>query len=247
MKLSKKDRLYAILCSVFLTNAIMAEMIGVKIFSLEKALGYNPVQWEILKGFSLDFNLTAGVVVWPIVFVTSDIINEYFGRPGVKWISYLTAILISYVFGAVYVTTQLPPADFWVAINQTDVSGHPIHINSAFATIFRQGLGIIVGSITAFLVGQILDAHAFHWIKTITGSKHLWLRATGSTLFSQLIDSFVVLFVAFYLLGNWSLEQVAAVGIMNYIYKFSVAVLITPLLYIVHYLIDRYLEKEKES
>jgi hypothetical protein len=104
-----------------------------------------------------------------------------------------------------------------------------------------------VGSITAFLVGQILDAHAFHWIKTITGSKHLWLRATGSTLFSQLIDSFVVLFVAFYLLGNWSLEQVAAVGIMNYIYKFSVAVLITPLLYIVHYLIDRYLEKEKES
>jgi uncharacterized integral membrane protein (TIGR00697 family) len=241
MKLSKKDRLYAILCSVFLTNAIMAEMIGVKIFSLEKALGYHPVQWEILKGFSLDFNLTAGVVVWPIVFVTSDIINEYFGRPGVKWISYLTAILISYVFGAVYVTTQLPPADFWVAINQTDVSGHPIHINSAFATIFRQGLGIIVGSITAFLVGQILDAHAFHWIKTITGSKHLWLRATGSTLFSQLIDSFVVLFVAFYLLGNWSLEQVTAVGIMNYIYKFSVAVLITPLLYIVHYLIDRYL------
>ncbi len=241
MKLSKKDRLYAVLCSVFLTNAILAEMVGVKIFSLEKTLDMAPVQWEVLQGFVLDFNLTAGVVVWPIVFVTSDIINEYFGRPGVKWISYLTAILIVYVFGAVYVATRLPPADFWLGLNQTDAEGNPIHINAAFATIFRQGLGIIVGSITAFLVGQILDAHAFHWIKTITGSKHLWLRATGSTLFSQLIDSFVVLFVAFFVLGNWSLNQVLAVGIINYIYKFSLAVLITPLLYGVHHLIDRYL------
>ncbi len=241
MKLSKKDRLYAVLCSVFLTNAILAEMVGVKIFSLEKTLDMAPVKWEVLQGFVLDFNLTAGVVVWPIVFVTSDIINEYFGRPGVKWISYLTAILIVYVFGAVYVATRLPPADFWLSLNQTDAEGNPIHINAAFATIFRQGLGIIVGSITAFLVGQILDAHAFHWIKTITGSKHLWLRATGSTLFSQLIDSFVVLFVAFYVLGNWSLNQVLAVGIINYIYKFSLAVLITPLLYGVHHLIDRYL------
>ena len=237
----KLQWLYIVLCTVFLTNAILAEMIGVKIFSLENLLGSEPAQIHLLKDFVLDFNLTAGVVVWPIVFITSDIINEYFGKPGVKKISYLTAILITYVFGAVYFSTTLPPATFWIEINKTDVAGNPFNINKAFSTIFRQGLGIILGSITAFLIGQILDAYAFHWIKNLTGSKMLWLRATGSTLISQLIDSFVVLVVAFYLFGNWTFEQVVAVGIINYIYKFSVAILLTPALYLIHYLIDGYL------
>jgi len=239
--LPRLEKLYLILCAVFLTNAILAEIIGVKIFSLETLLGTAPAQIKLPFSFSLDFNLTAGVVVWPIVFITSDIINEYFGKPGVKRISYLTAVLITYVFGAVFIATILPPAGFWMEINQTDVAGNPLNINTAFATIFRQGLGIIIGSISAFLIGQILDAYAFHWIKSLTGSKHLWLRATGSTLFSQLIDSFVVLVVAFYVFGNWSLQQVIAVGIINYIYKFSIAVLLTPVLYGVHYLIDGYL------
>lgn len=238
---AKHQNLYLVLCAIFLTNAILAEMIGVKIFSLETWLGTQPANLALPGNFVLDFNLTAGVVVWPVVFITSDIINEYFGKSGVKRISYLTAVLITYVFGAVFVATLLPPADFWMEINKTDVAGHPFNINTAFATIFRQGLGIIVGSITAFLIGQVLDAHAFHWIKSMTGSKHIWLRATGSTLFSQLIDSFVVLVVAFYVFGNWSLQQVLAVGTINYIYKFSVAVALTPLLYLIHYVIDGYL------
>jgi len=239
----KLQWIYIVLCSVFLTNAILAEMIGVKIFSLENLIGTKPAQIHLLKDFVLDFNLTAGVVVWPIVFITSDIINEYFGKSGVKRISYLTAILVTYVFGAVYISTTLPPAGFWLEVNKTDMAGNPFNINTAFATIFRQGLGIILGSVTAFLIGQILDAHAFHWIKSLTGSKHIWLRATGSTLISQLIDSFVVLVVAFYLFGNWSFNQVIAIGIINYIYKFSVAVLLTPLLYLIHYWIDEYLGK----
>jgi uncharacterized integral membrane protein (TIGR00697 family) len=240
----KLQRLYIVLCAVFLSNAILAEMIGVKIFSLETLLGTKPTQLHLPFDFVLDFNLSAGVVLWPMVFVTSDIINEYYGKSGVKWISYLTAILITYVFLAVFTTTQLPPAQFWLDVNKSP--GHEdFDINFAFSSIFRQGLGIIVGSVTAFLIGQILDAHTFHWIKGMTGSKHIWLRATGSTLVSQFIDSFVVLGVAFYLLGNWSLSQVLAVGIINYIYKFSVAVLMTPLLYLVHHFLDGYLGLRK--
>ncbi len=64
--------------------------------------------------------------------------------------------------------------------------------------IFRQGLWIIIGSMVAFLIGQVLDVLVFHRIKKITGEKRIWLRATGSTLVSQLVDSFVVLFIAFY-------------------------------------------------
>jgi uncharacterized integral membrane protein (TIGR00697 family) len=242
ISVQRHQQLYLVLCSIFLSNAILAEMIGVKIFSLEKLLEVAPAQLSLPFNFTLDFNLSAGVILWPVVFITSDVINEYFGKSGVKRISYLTAILITYVFAAVFTSTQLPPADFWLEVNK--VPGHSdFDINFAFSSVFRQGLGIIVGSVTAFLIGQILDAHAFHWIKSLTGSKHIWLRATGSTLVSQFIDSFVVLGIAFYLLGNWSLEQVLAVGMINYLYKFSVAVLLTPLLYLIHFGIDRYLKR----
>jgi len=105
---------------------------------------------------------------------------------------------------------------------------------------------IIVGSIVAFLVGQMADVLIFHHIKRLTGDKALWLRATGSTLVSQCIDSFVVIFIAFYLNPqyNWSWQMVAAIGLVNYTYKFVVAIIMTPFLYLVHGIIDRYLGKD---
>ncbi|MCI0750808.1 MAG: queuosine precursor transporter [Flammeovirgaceae bacterium] len=240
----KKNKLFIILSGIFLTNALVAEMIGVKIFSAEAVAGIAPAQLIIL-GFTLDFNLTAGVVLWPVVFITTDIINEYFGREGVKRISYLTAGLIAYAFVVIYIATLLPPANFWLDINKSDAAGNAFNINYAFQTIFRQGLGIIVGSLTAFLVGQLLDVFIFQRLRRVTGSNYLWLRATGSTLVSQLIDSFVVLGIAFYIFGNWSMAQVLSVGIINYMYKFTVAIFLTPVIYAGHYIIDRYLGKNE--
>ncbi|MFN3382137.1 MAG: queuosine precursor transporter [Runella zeae] len=239
----KKQFLFLFLCGLFLTNALIAEIIGVKIFSVEALLGTSPAQLPLF-GTKLDFNMSAGVVNWPVVFITSDIINEYFGKKGVRRISYLTAIFIAYMYIAIYATTSLPPAQFWLEVNSKDSLGNAMNIDGAFNAIFRQGLGIMIGSIIAFLIGQILDVTIFSWLRRRTGSKHIWLRATGSTLFSQLIDSFVVIFIAFYVFGNWSMTQVAQVGSINYIYKGVVALLMTPILYVAHYLIDQYLGKE---
>ncbi len=243
---NKRTTLYIFLSAIFLTNALVAEIIGVKIFSAEALLGVKPAQIHLFGNLvpgavALDFNLTAGAVIWPFVFITSDIINEYFGKAGVRRISFLTAGFVAYSFLIIFLVTTLPPAQFWLDVNAKDSAGNPININLAFQMIFRQGLGIIIGSLTAFLLGQVLDASVFHWIKRITGSRMIWLRATGSTLISQLIDSFVVLFIAFYVFGNWSLMQVVAVGIINYLYKSLAAIVLTPLLYLAHSLIDRYL------
>jgi uncharacterized integral membrane protein (TIGR00697 family) len=245
-KEQKRNALFLILSGIFLTNALVAEMIGVKIFSAEAVVGLAPAHISIL-GYTLDFNLTAGVVLWPFVFITTDIINEYFGKEGVKKISFLTATLIAYAFIVIFIATLLPPADFWMDINKTDGSGNSFNVNYAFKTIFTQGMGIIIGSLAAFLIGQLLDVFVFHQLRKVTGSKLLWIRATGSTLVSQLIDSFVVLFIAFFLFGNWPMEQVLSVGLINYIYKFGVAIVLTPLIYVGHYLIDRYLGKEEAS
>ena len=114
----------------------------------------------------------------------------------------------------------------------------------AFNTIFGQGMWIIIGSITAFLIGQLVDVTVFHFFKTKTGNPKIWLRATGSTLVSQLVDSFVVLFIAFYIGAGWDLKLVLAIGLVNYMYKFIVAVVLTPALYVIHYFIDLYLGKE---
>ena len=240
----KKTNLFIILSAIFLTNAIIAEIIGVKIFSMEYTMGFEPVQLNLFGGFVLDFNLTAGAVIWPVVFITTDVINEYFGKKGVRKISFLTAFLIAYVFVIIYLVTKLVPADFWLELNNQDSSGNVFNINYAFQTIFRQGLGIILGSLVAFLIAQLLDVVIFQRLRKYTGKRMIWLRATGSTLVSQLIDSFVVLGIAFYIFGNWSLVQILSVGIINYIYKFSVAILLTPLLYVAHYFIDRYLGRE---
>ncbi|MGI4822453.1 MAG: queuosine precursor transporter [Janthinobacterium lividum] len=224
----KKQQLYLVLSGIFLVNALLAEIIGVKIFSVEKTFG-------------LAGNLTAGVLVWPVVFITTDVINEYFGRKGVLRISFLTVGLILYAFMVILGTTKLVPADFWLDLNKTDSQGRPFDIEFAYQSIFRQGLGIIIGSLTAFIIGQVLDASVFQLFRRLTGSRFIWLRATGSTLISQLVDSFVVLYVAFHLFGNWSMKQVIDVATFNYWYKFAAAVLLTPLLYLAHYLIDRYL------
>lgn len=236
----KRTNLFLVLSGIFISNALLAELIGVKIFSGEALFDLPGAQLNIL-GSKLDFNLTAGVIIWPVVFVTTDIINEYFGKQGVKKITLLTVILILYAFLVITIVTGLPPAQFWIQLNNTDPQGNPFNIDFAFNSIYRQGLGIIIGSLVAFLVSQFLDATVFHWLRKYTGSKKIWLRATGSTLVSQLIDSVVVLFIAFYVFGNWSMELVLSVAAINYIYKFCVAILLTPVLYFAHYVIDRYL------
>ncbi len=240
----KKSNLFIILAGIFITNALVAEIIGVKIFSLEKSLGFDPIGDDLISSLNIEFNLTAGVIIWPVVFLTTDIINEYFGKKGVRKITLLTVVLVAYSFITIYFVTKLVPADFWMDVNQTDNQGNPFDIDYAFSKVYLQSAGIIVASLTAFLISQLLDVFIFQRLRGITGKKWIWLRATGSTLISQLIDSFVVLFIAFYLLGNWTLVQVSQVATNNYIYKFVIAILVTPVIYLGHFLIDRYLGHE---
>ncbi len=241
---SKKTSLFIVLAGIFITNALIAELIGGKIFSFEKTLGADPLEIPLFGDFLLQFNLTAGVLLWPVVFILTDIINEYFGKEGVKRLTYITVGLIAYAFVVIYLAMELAPADFWLDINSTDDEGNPLNINTAFNKVLSQGLNIIFASLVAFLLGQFVDVYVFHKLRKITGKNKIWIRATGSTLVSQFIDSFVVLIVAFYFLADWSLVQVLAVGITNYIYKFIVAVVLTPTLYLAHNVIDGYLGKE---
>jgi uncharacterized integral membrane protein (TIGR00697 family) len=236
----RANRLFIFLAGFFLTNALIGEFVGVKIFALEATLGTAPFQWSMF-GISGTLNFTAGVLVWPFVFIMTDVINEYFGVRGVRLISWIAVGLIGYAFLAAYAAISLSPAPFWVDINKG--MGVP-DIQVAYSILFGQGLWTICGSIIAFLVGQLIDVVIFHRILKITGEKHVWFRATASTAVSQLLDSFIVLYIAF-VIGpqHWSIPQFLAIGIVNYVYKMAAAIALIPLLYVARVGIAAYLGK----
>lgn len=243
---SKPTKLFIFLGGFFIANAMLAEFIGIKIFSLEKLFGFSPLSMTFFGVHDLGFNLTAGVFLWPVVFIMTDIINEYFGSKGVRFLSWLTVGLIVYAFLMAFLAIQTPPNDWWQSISgvREDPANSLPDMNLAFSRIFGQGLWIIAGSVIAFLIGQMIDVIVFHRIRKITGENKMWLRATGSTLVSQFIDSFIVLIIAFYIGSDWDLVRVLAIGVVNYIYKFAMAILLTPVIYGVHFLIERYLGPE---
>lgn len=235
------SRLFVVLATLFVTNTLMAEFVGVKIFALEPTIGIEPVEWSLF-GVQGTLNFTAGVLLWPIVFVMTDVINEFFGKRGVRFISWLTVGLVVYAFCFAFAAIALAPAGFWVGVGQGQ--GVP-DMQAAFAAIFGQAQWTIAGSLVAFIVGQITDVAIYHRVRRWTGEGKIWLRATGSTLVSQFIDSYIVLYIAF-VIGpqQWPIEQWLAVGTVNYVYKACFALAATPLIYLAHRIIEGWLGRE---
>ncbi|MFT5253126.1 MAG: putative integral membrane protein (TIGR00697 family) [Flavobacteriales bacterium] len=212
---SKRETVYIVLAGIFITNAIVAELIGGKLIHVGPYL------------------MSVGILPWPIVFVTTDLINEYFGERGVKKLSLITACLIAYTFVIIYMAMQIPA-----------VSGDGLVSDNQFNGVFGQSLWIIIGSITAFMVSQIIDVTIFHFLKNKTGNKMIWLRSTGSTVISQLFDSFIVLGIAFWMTGKMTTEVFIASAFTGYLVKLIIAIALTPLIYLGHSIIEKYLHNE---
>ncbi|HVR74855.1 MAG TPA: queuosine precursor transporter, partial [Planctomycetota bacterium] len=178
------------------------------------------------------FLMSIGIIPWPIVFLTTDLINEYFGRRGVRRLSFLTVGLIAYVFLVLSITMPIPAAE---GISGVD--------DASYRRVFGQSQWIIVGSMTAFLVSQLIDVSIFHLLRKRTGKALLWLRATGSTIVSQLIDSVIVLYIGLAIPLGWGLDTFLRTASTNYVVKLAVAVGMTPLIYAGHWAVERYLGK----
>lgn len=211
---NKKDIVYIVLAGIFITNAVVAELIGGKLIYVGP------------------YVMSVGILPWPIVFITTDLINEYFGQKGVKKLSIITACLIAYAFVVLFGALQIPA-----------VQGAGLVTDDQFNGVFGQSLLIIVGSITAFLVSQLIDVTVFHFFKDKTGNKMIWLRSTGSTVVSQLFDSFIVLGIAFWLTGKMSTEMYITSAFTGYFVKLILAVLLTPFIYLGHSIIQKYIKQ----
>ncbi len=212
---SKREFVYIILAGIFITNAIVAELIGSKLIQIGP------------------FVMSIGIIPWPIVFLTTDLINEFYGRVGVRKLSLITASLIAYAFVILFAAIKIP-----AAIGISTVT------DEQFYAVFGQSLWIIVGSLVAFLLSQFIDVSIFWLLRDKTGGKMIWLRSTGSTIVSQLIDTFVVLGIAFWLPGKMTTANFLNAALTGYTFKLIIAVVLTPLIYVGHKLIDKYLGDE---
>lgn len=209
---NRKDLVFIILAGFFVTNAIVAELIGGKLVQ-----------------FFGTFTQSIGIILWPVVFVLTDLINEYYGRSGVRKLTFITIGLIIYTY--ILIT---------IAINLKAVGFSPVG-DDAFQTVFGQSQWIIVGSICAFFTSQLVDVYVFWKLRNVTGKRMIWLRATGSTMISQLIDTFLVQFIAFVLPGKWSFGDFFVNASWGYAFKLLVAVGLIPLIYLGHFAIEKYL------
>jgi uncharacterized integral membrane protein (TIGR00697 family) len=208
---NRKDIVFIVLAGFFITNAIVAELIAGKLFEIGP------------------FVLSLGILLWPVVFLTTDLVNEYFGKDGVKKLSYITVGLISYTF--IVITIGL----YINAVSFSSVS------NDSYRSVFGTSQWIIVGSILAFLTSQLVDVFIFWLIREKTGAKMIWFRATGSTIVSQLIDTFVVQYIGFVLPGAWTMEMFWHNASYSYLFKLMIAVALTPLIYVGHHFISKYI------
>lgn len=211
---TKKNLIFIILAGIFITNAIVAELIGGKLISIGP------------------FVMSMGIVPWPIVFITTDLINEYFGEKGVRKLSIITAFLIGYAFIILFIAILIPAAKGISPVS-----------DEQFLAVFGPSMWIIVGSIIAFLVSQFIDVSLFHYLKSKTGSKMIWLRSTGSTVVSQFFDSFIVLGIAFWLPGKINFLTFITSAFTGYFFKLILAIVLTPAIYIGHHLIDKYIDE----
>ncbi len=208
---NKREILFVSMAGIFITSAIVAELISSK----EVDIGLYPI--------------IAGIVPWPVVFLMTDVMNEYYGKKAVRRLSWITAGCIAFCFLVVYTAVQLP-------FSKTSYA-----TESEFNKIFAGSLPIMIGSIVAFIVSQMVDVWAFWFMRKFTGEKMIWLRATGSTVISQLVDSYLVLIIGFLIPGKKSLSDVLYYGITGYTTKLVIAVAMTPLIYLLHYIIKRIL------
>lgn len=230
---SRKEIIFVVLAGIFITSAIVAELISCK------QIDTNRIVSAIVPGdrhFNAFLPMIAGILPWPIVFLLTDVMNEFFGKKALRRLSWITCGMIIFCFLIVFFSVILPtdPKSF-----ATDTE---------YTKLFGGSLPIMIGSVVAFILSQMIDVWGFWFMRRLTGERLIWLRSTGSTAISQLVDSYTVLLIGFWLPGKMSLEMVLYVGIMNYVIKLMIAILLTPLIYAVRGLIRKILgEKEAEA
>jgi uncharacterized integral membrane protein (TIGR00697 family) len=217
MNLDRRLQLFVVLAGVFVTSLTVGDIIGPKLFEVH--LG------------PIDAIMSAGMLPFPVTFLLTDILNEFYGKRAARFITWVGFFMAIFAFAVITAAVQVP----WAALTQGP--GYTGTVEGAFNNVFGGSQRILAASMVAYLVGQFSDIAVFNLLKRLTKNKMLWLRATGSTVVSQLIDTVVVQFIAW--TGVLSTGVIFNIIFTSYAVKLLVAIGLTPLIYAGHVLVER--------
>jgi queuosine precursor transporter len=222
--LNLPQRVYACMTAIFVICLVIANLTGAMLFSFDVTLpfiGKIPVL------------LSSGIIPFPVTFILTDLLNEFYGPKGARFVTWVGFGMCFLVFVLLWIDQKLP------------LDSHTLISKSVFNSIANQYTGMFLASVTAYVVGQMLDIQVFHWIRARSGHRFIWLRATGSTVISQLVDSLVVTFIFFS--GQMPFENIFHLAMSEYVWKFIIAVSITPLLYMGHGILRGLMPKQEQE
>jgi queuosine precursor transporter len=217
MVLDARQRLFILLGAAFLTCLIVGDIIGGKLISFSL--------------FGFPFTTTVGMLPFPVTFLLTDVLNEFYGKRAARFITLVGFVMAMLSFSVIYLAGAIPIAEFtkdptWQGVTE-----------ASFANVFLGSQRMIAASMAAYLVAQFVDIGVFHLLKQVTGGKYLWLRASGSTAVSQMVDTIAITIVAWVGVLPWS--QIGHIIISAYGLKILIAVGLTPAIYACHSLVEK--------
>ena len=206
--MDRKQRFFVWLTALFVAALVTGDFVGGKFWVL------------------FGHNLSAGIIPFPLTFVLTDIVNEFYGTEGARRLTFVGLGAAAFVWAIITLSLHLPTSP-----------ESPIP-DAVFRGAFGTSARLYVASLTAYLIGQLLDISIFLILRKLTGHRLLWLRATGSTVLSQMVDSLSVSLV--FLVGTRPMGFIIANAVNNYVGKLIMAVLLTPLIYAGHAVLRRH-------
>jgi uncharacterized integral membrane protein (TIGR00697 family) len=220
--LDTRSRLYVALTTTFVTCLVVGDIIGGKLVETTIA-GY-------------PFTITVGMIPFPVTFLLTDLLNEFYGQRAARFATWVGLCMALLSYAVIFVAAWLPIADLtrsprWLGVNE-----------QAFQRVFMSSQRMILASLTAYVIAQLVDISVFHMLKRGTGNRFLWLRATGSTVVSQLIDTLTVSLVAW--TGLLDARHIVVIIVSSYVMKLLIAIGLTPLVYAGHAFIERVFKLE---
>jgi uncharacterized integral membrane protein (TIGR00697 family) len=217
MQLDARTRLFIILAGVFATCLIVGDVIGGKL-----------VQTTL---FGQTFTTTVGMIPFPVTFLLTDVLNEFYGKRAARFVTLLGFGLALLAYTLIFIAGAVPIADLARGADWQGVTA------ASFDNVFLGSQRMILASMTAYLVAQFVDIGVFQLLRQATRNRFLWLRATGSTMVSQLIDTVTISVVAW--TGIMTSSQIVNIAFSAYTLKVLIAVGLTPLVYLAHAALER--------
>lgn len=217
MKLDARVKLFVLLAGLFITCLIVGDLIGGKLYRLDAG--------------GLELTISVGMIPFPLVFLLTDLINEFYGARAARWVTTVGFLMAWLTIGVLALATAVPwapqtTAADWAGVNQP-----------AFDRVFASSTRILVASTAAYLVAQLIDIGIFHLLKRRTHGRLLWLRATGSTVVSQGVDTVIIQFLAWW--GIMEIGDIISIILTSYLVKLVIAIALTPAIYAGHALVER--------